>query len=37
LGTEKIPFDDREQARAALVKVRKWLGDRRQLSVTSNQ
>jgi UDP-N-acetylmuramoyl-L-alanyl-D-glutamate--2,6-diaminopimelate ligase len=23
LGTEKIPFDDREQARAALVKVRK--------------
>ncbi|MDJ0529285.1 MAG: cyanophycin synthetase, partial [Microcystis sp. M53600_WE12] len=23
LGTEKIPFDDREQARAALIKVKK--------------
>jgi hypothetical protein len=26
LGTEKIHFDDREQARAALMKVKKWWG-----------
>jgi hypothetical protein len=26
LGTEKIHFDDREQARAALMKGKKWLG-----------
>jgi hypothetical protein len=26
LGTEKIHFDDREQARTALMKGKKWLG-----------
>jgi hypothetical protein len=26
LGTEKIHFDDREQARAALMKVKNWWG-----------
>jgi hypothetical protein len=39
LGTEKIHFDDREQARAALVKVKRWLemiNDQKKLRLVDN-